>query len=103
MAILTLTGAESLRNKSVEAHEQSCAEKCEDDEDVRAEADGAHGGGAIGQMANHHGVHDGHAHPAKLGEDQREGKAHRGRKFLAKSFQMNHGWLCDEVYGEESE
>jgi hypothetical protein len=54
-------------------------------------------------MADHYGVDDGHAHPAKLGENQREGEAHRGRKVLAKSFQMKHGLLCDEVYGEEKE
>jgi hypothetical protein len=54
-------------------------------------------------MANHNGVDDGHAHPAKLGKNEGQGEAHRGWQFFVESFQANHGLLCDEVYGEESE
>ena len=94
MTVFAPAGAKSLRYQRVEAHEKSCAEKCEDHEDVGAQAYRAHGGGAIGKMADHDGVHDGHAHPAKLGEHQRQGEAHRGRQFFAKSFQANHGSGC---------
>ncbi len=91
MTVLALTGAESLRHESVESHKQSSAEERQDNEDVGAEAYRAHGGGAIGKMADHHGVHDGHTHPAEFGEHQRQGEVHRGREFFAKSFQADHG------------
>ena len=91
MTIFPLTGTERLGDHGVEAHEKSCAEQSEDNEDIGAETDRTHCSGAVGEMADHDGVHDGHAHPAKLGEYQRQGEAHRGRQFFAESFQANHG------------
>ena len=86
MAIFALAGTEGLRDESVEAHEEAAAEKREHDEDIGTEADRAHGRGAVGQAADHHGVDDGHAHPAEFGEDEREREAQSGGELLAKCF-----------------
>lgn len=71
VTVFAVAGAEGLGHESVEAHEKSCAEKSDHDEDVGAETDRGHGGGAVGEVADHDGVYDGHDHPAELGEDQR--------------------------------
>ena len=47
------------------------------------ERDGAHGGGGVGEAADHHGVDDAHAHPADLGEDEGEREAQHGAEFGA--------------------
>jgi hypothetical protein len=90
MAVFALAGAKCLRDESVQAQKQTAAEKSEDDENVGAEADSAHGGGAVGQMTDHHGVHDGHAHPAEFGEDERNGQPQGGAKLSAKCLELNH-------------
>ena len=80
---------------------EAAAEQSKHDKDVGAEADGAHGGGAVGQVADHHGVDDAHAHPAELGENERKREANRGAQFGAKSLQADHerGDEVQAVYG----
>jgi hypothetical protein len=90
MAVLAVARAEGLGDQGVEADEKTFAEKGEDDEDAGADADGADGLGAIWEAADHHGVHDHHAHPAKFGEDEREGEAERGREFAAEWRKREH-------------
>ncbi len=69
MAILAFAGAEGLRDEGIESEQNAEAKERDGDEDVRAESDGSDGSGAVGQASDHHGVHDGHAHPTELGED----------------------------------
>src|SRR5260370_9822262 len=57
---------------------------------VGAKAAGANGGRAVGEPPDHHGIDDGHAHPAEFGEDQRNGEPQSGAKFGAKCLESNH-------------
>ena len=81
MAVFAAACAEGLRDQSVEAEKDALAKKREDDEERGAEADGTHGHGRVGQTADHHSVHYGHAHPAEFGEDEREREAECGAHF----------------------
>ena len=90
MAILNLAGAERLRNKSVQAEKKAASKQCEDDEKIRAEADGAHGNRAVRQMANHYRVDDRHAHPAEFCEDKRQRQTDGGSQFDAECLQSDH-------------
>jgi len=67
VAVFAMAGTEGLGDEGVEADEKTLTEKGKDDEDAGADADGANGLGAVGEAADHHGVHDDHAHPADLG------------------------------------
>ena len=78
-----MAGAKGLGDKGVEADEETFTKEGEDDEENGDEADGADGLGAVGKAADHHGVHDDHAHPADFGEDEREGEAQGGAEFAA--------------------
>ena len=89
MAILNLAGAERLRNKSVQAEKKAASKQRKDDENIRAEADGAHGNRAVRQMANHYRVDDRHAHPAEFREDQRQRQTDGGSQFDAECFQVS--------------
>jgi len=90
MAVLAMAGAEGLGDEGIESDEKTFTEEGEDDEDAGADADGTNGLGAIGEAADHHGVHDDHAHPAEFGENEREGKAKRGREFAAEWGKREH-------------
>ena len=81
MAVFALSGAEGLRDQGVETDQQTFAEKRQHNKDVGAEADCAHGDGAVRKLADHHGVHDGHAHPAEFGEDERKREVNRWAQF----------------------
>src|SRR5580704_5158825 len=91
MTVFPLACAKGLRDQSVQAQKQTAAEQGENDKDVRTQADGAHSGRTVGQMADHHGVHDGHAHPAEFGKDERNSQPQRGAKFGAKCLETDHG------------
>ena len=78
MAVFALAGAEGLRDEGVETDKQAAAEEAEDVDEDAAEADGGDGYRAVGKTADHHGVDDGHGHPAEFGEDEREGQAQSG-------------------------
>ncbi len=77
--------------KRVEADEEAFSEKGEDHEDAGGNADSGDGGSAVGKATDHHGVDDDHAHPADFGEDEREGEAKGGAKFVAEGGEGEHG------------
>jgi hypothetical protein len=91
VAVLATARTERLRNKSVQANEEALTEKGEYQEEAGADADGADGFGAVGKTADHHGVNDGHAHPADFGEDERESEAEGGTEFVAENGEEGHG------------
>src|SRR5229473_2026186 len=62
MTVFTLACSERLRDKRIQSREQTA----------------------------HHGIDDGHAHPAEFGEDQRNGEPQSGAKFGAKCLESNH-------------
>jgi hypothetical protein len=82
-AVLGAAGAEGLGNQGVEADEEAFAKEREDEEEAGADADGGDGLGAVGEAADHHGVHDGHADPADFGEDQGQCQVECGAEFGA--------------------
>src|SRR6266851_8720416 len=90
MAVLALARAKSLRDERVQSHEQTATKEREHDKDIGTQADGAHGGRAVGEPPNHHRVHDGHAHPAKFGQHERNGKLQGGAEFGAKCLKSKH-------------
>jgi hypothetical protein len=85
VAIFALARAEGLRNESIEAEQESLAKKRQHDEDAGTKTNRAHGHRTVGKAADHHGVHDGHAHPAKFGENQGERQAESGADFRAEN------------------
>ena len=91
VAVFALASTEGLGHEGIEADEEAFAEEGEDDEEAGADADGADGFGAVGEAADHHGVHDDHAHPADFGEDERKGEAERGTEFVAEDGEEGHG------------
>ena len=91
VAVFAMAGAEGLRDEGVQADEKAFAEEGEDDEEAGGDADGADGFGGIGKAADHHGVHDDHAHPADFGEDERKSEAEGGAKFAAEDGEEGHG------------
>jgi hypothetical protein len=91
VAIFALASTEGLGHEGVQANEETFTEKGEDDEEAGADADGADGFGAVGKTADHHGVNDGHAHPADFGEDERESEAEGGTEFVAENGEEGHG------------
>ncbi len=72
MTVLALTGAERLRNQCVQPNQQSTSKHGEDVDENSAKAHGRDGHCAVWKAAHHHGVHDGHAHPADFGENERQ-------------------------------
>jgi len=64
VAVFAAAGTESLGDERVQADHKAFAEECENDEDAGTDADSTDGFGAVGEAADHHGVHDDHAHPA---------------------------------------
>src|SRR5260370_24843344 len=91
MAIFALARAESLRNKCVQANQQTSTKKRQHVNKNATQANGGDGHSAAGQAADHHGVHDGHAHPPELSEDERNCEPQRGTDFGAKCLQSDHG------------
>src|SRR5258708_40217207 len=91
MTVVARARPEGLRNERVQSHEQAPTEQTQHDEQVAAQTDGAHAGRAVGESADHHGVHDGHAHPAELRENERNREPQRGTEFGAKCLKSNHG------------
>src|SRR5579885_1030989 len=75
MTILAPARAKGVGNQRVQSDEKASTEKGQHVEEIGADADGADGGGAVRQAADHHGVPDAHGHPADFGENQREGEA----------------------------
>ena len=89
-AVFGAAGAEGLGDQGVEAYEEAFAEEGEDKEQTGADADGGHGLGTVGEAADHHGVHDGHADPSDFGQDERQGQVKRGAKLGAKGGPGEH-------------
>ena len=83
VTIVLAAGAEGLGDEGVEADQEAFAEEDEDEEEAGADADGGDGLRGIGEAADHHGVHDGHADPTDLGEDEGKRQVERGAKFGA--------------------
>ena len=81
--VVQIFAAVGLRDESIESEKQAAAEDRDAVVKALAQAGGADGDGAVGQPPHHDGVHDTHAHPADLGDDQRQGKAQRKRKIFA--------------------
>src|ERR1700682_744620 len=92
MTVLTLASSEGLRDVRIQSHEQAAAEESQHDKNVGAQADRAHGGRAVGEAPYHHRIDDGHAHPAELGEDERNSQTQRGAEFTATGLASAHGW-----------
>jgi hypothetical protein len=90
-AVFRATGAEGLGDQGVEANEETFAKEGEDEEQAGADADGGYGLSAVGEAANHHGVHDGHADPADFGQNERQGQVESGAKLGAKGGPEEHG------------
>src|SRR5579884_2471356 len=102
MTILAPARAKGVGNQRVQSDEKASTEKGQHVEEIGADADGADGGGAVRQAADHHGVHDAHGHPADFGENQREGEAERGAKFGAEivgDASLALGWLWVKGHG----
>jgi hypothetical protein len=72
MAIVEIAAAEGLGHQGIEPQQQADAEERGGVEDGAADAYGADGRRA--QAPHHDGVHDGHGHPAQLGEHDRDGE-----------------------------
>src|SRR6266851_6001006 len=90
MTVFTLACSERLRDKRIQSHEQTATKESQNNKNVGAQADGAHGGRAVGEPPDHHGVDDGHAHPAKFGEHERNGKLQGGADFSAECLKSKH-------------
>src|SRR6266702_8820125 len=91
MAIFAPACTQSLRNKRVQANQKPPTKKRQHVNKKATQANGGDGHSAVGQAADHHGIHDGHAHPTEFGEDERNGKPQRGADFGAKCLQSDHG------------
>ena len=90
MAVLALTGAKRLRDERVQPNQQSCSKHGEDVDQNSTKAHGSDGHRAVRKAAHHHGVYDGHAHPADFGEDERQGQSQRRSKLGAECFVASH-------------
>jgi len=108
VAIFATAGAEGLGDECFEADENTFAEKDEDDVNAGADADSGNGSSTVGKAADHHGVDNGHAHPADFGENEREGEVQSGTELGAKSGESEHGsvervywWMEVMPMGEE--
>ena len=84
MAIFAAPRTESLRNKCVQANQKPSTKKRKDVNKNAAQANGGDGHGAVGEPPDHHGIDDGHAHPAELGEDKGNGEPQSGPELGAK-------------------
>ena len=89
-AVFTSSRAEGLGDQRIEPDEETFAEEGEDEKQAGADADGGDGLGAVGEAADHHGVHDGHTDPADFGEDERDDEVKSGAKLGAKSGPGEH-------------
>ena len=90
MAIFALACSKGLRHKRVQTDEKSTAEESQHMNENASQADGSDGRGAVGKPANHHGVDDGHAHPAEFGENERNRELQGGAEFGAKCLESDH-------------
>src|SRR5260221_7411971 len=88
--VVGATGSEGLGDKGVEADKKALPEEGKDKEEGGADADGGDGLGAVGEPADHHGVHDGHADPADLGQDEGQSQVKGGAKLGAKGGPGEH-------------
>src|ERR1700682_208372 len=91
MAILALSGAEGLRNKSIQTDEKSPAEESQNVNKNATEADRGNGRRAVGQAADHHRVHNGHTHPAEFGKNERDGQSQSRAEFGTQGLESSHG------------
>jgi hypothetical protein len=91
VTVFETAGAERLGDEGVEADEEAFAEEGEDEKEAGADTDGGDRLGAVGEAADHHGVHDSHADPADFGEDEREGHVESGAEFGAQGGPGEHG------------
>lgn len=100
MAVFAAARAEGLRDESIETDEDAFAEKSEDDEEARTNADGTDGFGAVRQATDHHGVNDHHAHPADFGKDEGQGQMESGTEFAAEDGnESGHGEREEDYIG----
>src|SRR5260370_22761392 len=90
MAVFAVACNESLRNKCVQANQKPSAKKRQHVNKNATQANGGDGHGAIGEPPDHHGVDDGHAHPAKFGEHERNGELQGRAEFGAKCLKSKH-------------
>src|SRR5260370_28504866 len=90
MTVLTPARSEGLRDERIQSHQQAATKERQHNKNVGAKADGAHGGGAVGEPPDHHSVHYGNAHPAKLGKEEWNGQPQRGAEFGAQCLESNH-------------
>ena len=81
--VLQVFAAEGLGDERVHAEKEAGGEDSEGVVESFPKPGGADGNRAVGEAADHDGVHDAHKHPAEFGEDQGEGEAQRGDKLLA--------------------
>jgi hypothetical protein len=99
-AVFAAAGAEGLGDEGIEADEDALPEEGEDQKKAGADADGGDGLGAVGEPADHHGVHDGHADPTYFGEDEGEGQVESGAELGAQGGPGEHGGI-GQFTGEE--
>src|SRR6202789_2142974 len=90
----------------MEPAHQAVAEDRGGGEQNAAEADGADGFGAMSLATDHHGIDDGHGHPAEFGEDERDGQTQHGARFFGdvveeEAFQHGDG-MRDPNSGSET-
>src|SRR5437667_203643 len=90
MAILPLSRAEGLRNQRVQTDEKPTAKESQHMHKNASQTDRRDGRGAVGEPTDHHGVDDGHAHPAEFGEDERNRELQGGAEFGAKCLESDH-------------
>ncbi len=90
MAIFALACTESLRNKGVQANQKPSTKKRQHVNKNATQANGGDGHRAAGQAADHHGIHDRHAHPAELGENERDRQPQSGADLGAECVESNH-------------
>ena len=96
VAIFATAGTERLRDKGVQADEKAFPEEGENDKEARGDGYSPDGFGGIGKAADHHGVHDGHGHPADFGEDEGKSEAQGGAKLRTEDGEEGHGELTYE-------
>ena len=78
--VIQVLAAVGLGDESIQPKQQAPAKDSDAVVKALAQAGGPDGDGAVGQPSHHDGVHDAHAHPADLGDDERQGQAQGQRK-----------------------
>ena len=91
MAIFPPARTEGLRNKCVQANQKASTKKRKHVDKNATQANGGDGHGAVRESPDHHGIDDGHAHPAELGEDKGNSEPQSGPELGAKCLECEHG------------